>query len=278
MRKKMLYLVVIFLLLTSYNYQKNSTIEVIDDPPKVIDVIVKPSLQLYPVVKYRNTGTDIYSDIFNHSKQDPYTKSSRRINAHETSHGITSELRKYYETLWKTKLNVFYVLNSKCIILNESKSTMSQVIEYIPPILRSYRYNLYFVEQIKNWDDMPSYIIDEWNSYILGSMVAVEDYENNIPQDRGDAVSGCLDFSIYAVCFAMSVKDNDPEYYSEYKEFKEAIKYLLIQAEKTFNKGMTIEPFVTATQIKLLNDLRTHKDAQDIRQFLIDEFDGIFVK
>jgi hypothetical protein len=274
---KMTYLVIIFLLLISYESNKHTNIKT-KNSTIVINDVVKPSIQLYPVIKYRNTGIDIYSDIFDHSKQEPYTESSRRINSHETSHGITSELRKYYSILWKTKLNVFYVLNGKCIILNESNTTMSQVIEYIPPVLKSYRYNLYFVEKIKDWDDMPSYIIDEWNSYILGSMVAVQDYENNIPQDRGDAVSGCLDFSIYAVCFAMSVKDNDPTYYKEYPQFKETIKYLLIQAEKTFNKGLNIEPFVTATQLKLLNDLRHHKDSKNIRDFLINEFDGIFVK
>ena len=252
--KEITILLALFFSIFLYNY--NPIITTIENDKKepqktIIEEKKESAILFYPITKYRNTGKDIYSDIFNHSKQEPYTKSNRRINAHETSHGITSELRKYYSNLWKTKLNVFYVLNGKCLILNESNTTMAQVIEYIPPILRSYRYNLYFVEQIKDWNDMPSYIIDEWNSYILGSMVAVEDYENNLPTDRADAVSGCLDFSIYAVCLAMSVKDNDPEYWKNNTDFKEAIKFLLIQAEKTFNKGMSIEPFVTATQIKL---------------------------
>jgi hypothetical protein len=274
----MLFLVIILILLTSYESNKDTNNRNINSP-KIIDIIIKPSLQLYPVIQYRNIEENtIYGDVFNHSKQEPYTKSNRRINVHETSHGITSELRNHYERLWKQKLNVFYVLDGKCIILNESNITMSHVIEYIPPILRSYRYNLYFIEQTKNWNDMPSYIIDEWNSYILGSKCAVQDFNNGLITENVDAVSGCLDFSIYAICFAMAVKDHDKEYWENYGEFKESVKFLLIQAEKTFNEGMKIKNFVTATQLKLLNDLRTHKDAEKIRQFLIDEFDGIFVK
>jgi hypothetical protein len=273
--KKMLGLLIIILLL---GYNSASKQNNIPDPIPVVVPNNKPVF-LYPVIQYRNIEENtIYGDVFNHSKQEPYTKSNRRINVHETSHGITSELRNHYERLWKQKLNVFYVLDGKCIILNESNITMSHVIEYIPPILRSYRYNLYFIEQTKNWNDMPSYIIDEWNSYILGSKCAVQDFNNGLITENVDAVSGCLDFSIYAICFAMAVKDHDKEYWENYGEFKESVKFLLIQAEKTFNEGMKIKNFVTATQLKLLNDLRTHKDAEKIRQFLIDEFDGIFVK
>jgi hypothetical protein len=220
----------------------------------------------------------VYGDVMAHSKQKPYgDEFGRRINVHETSHGITSDLRNFYQVILNKKVNAFYVLGSKAIILEESNIKMRSVTRYIPSVLRSYRYNLYFEKNIGDWDDMPSYIIDEWNSYILGSMSAVEDYNNGILNERVDAVSGCLDFSIYATCFAMAVHDQDPEYWSTYPQFKHTIKFLLIRAEKTFNQGLAIDNFHTKSQVELLNNLMSHPDASRIREFLKKEFDGIFV-
>ena len=92
-----------------------------------------------------------------------------------------------------------------------------------------------------------------------------------------DAVSGCLDFSIYAACFAMTVKKHDKEYWDSYPQFKYAIKFLLIQAEKTYSEGIAITNFRTSAQDNLYNSLQNHPDAKELREFLVEEFDGIFV-
>lgn len=283
--KQLLGVLIISSALGYYHYENNQTpnndvVVVPDDQPKVIpENKPKVGLLFTDVDKHRDIKENtVYGDVLSHSLQEPYgDQDSRRINVHETSHGITSELRNMYQKALGKKVNVFYVLKSRCIVLEEPNISMHLVTKYIPPVLRSYRYNLYFVKNIVDWNDMPSYIIDEWNSYILGSMSAVEDYNNGILKERVDAVSGCLDFSIYAACFALTVKKHDKEYWETYPQFKYAIKFLLIQAEKTYNEGNLISNFRTQSQDKLLYDLQNHPDTAELRNFLVEEFDGIFV-
>jgi len=287
--KQILSVLVISSALGYYYYENNqpdNTIVVImpDDKPKTIPENKpkpkeKSGLVFTEVDKYRKIEENtIYGDVLTHSFEKPYgDQDSRRINVHETSHGITSHLRNLYSKALSKKLNVFYVLNSRCIVLEESNISMHLVTKYIPPDLRSYRYNLYFVKNIVDWNDMPSYIIDEWNSYILGSKSAVEDYNNGILNERVDAVSGCLDFSIYAICFAMAVKEHDNEYWKTYPQFKNTIKFLLIEAEKTFGEGMEIENFRNSSQEKLYENLKSSPNAAKIRAFLKEEFDNIFI-
>jgi hypothetical protein len=285
--KQLLGLILVSSTLMYYNYENNqpsntNVVIVPNNQPKIIpDKTPKEKDQpfLTDVDKYRNINENsIYADVLSHSIQEPYgDRFGRRINVHETSHGITSELRNFYQRALNKKLNAFYVLNSKSIVLEESNIDMRLVTKYIPSALKSYRYNLYFEKNISDWNDMPSYIIDEWNSYILGSMSAVEDYHSGKLTERVDAVSGCLDFSIYSICFAMAVCDNDKEYWNTYPQFKNTIKFLLSRAEKTFFEGMLIDNFKTPSQTQLYQSLLTHPDAEKLRNFLNKEFDGIFI-
>ena len=220
----------------------------------------------------------IYKDVLEHSKQKPFgDDAGRNINVHETVHGIHSDVRNEYEKKLGYRLNALYCLDGNIILLKEPNITIRHVIKYVPEELRSYRWNLYFVQQLSNWDDQPTYILDEWIAYILGSKCAVNDHELGIKTHRSDAVSGCLDFSIYAVAFAMAVKEHDPNYWKNHPEFKETIKYHLIQAEQTLGAGLDISAFNSEKQDALYNNLLHHINGEDMRKFLFEEFDGIFV-
>jgi hypothetical protein len=240
----------------------------------------KLGIEFIKIPKYReikDTGS-IYRDVLEHSQQKPFgDESGRNINVHETAHGIHSDVRNKYEKELKTQLNAFYCLDGNVILLKDPKVTMRHVVKYVPSNLRSYRWNLYFVDQLQYWDDKPTYILEEWVAYILGSKCAVDDAQKGIVIHKSDAVSGCLDFSIYAVALAMTVKNHDPEYWENYPDFKEMIRYNLIQAEKTLGAGLDISEFNSEKQDLLYSNLLYSKDGEEIRQFLIDEFDSIFV-
>jgi len=233
-----------------------------------------------PTYRSINDSGLIYKDVLEHSKQNPFgDESGRNINVHETAHGIHSEIRNSYEKeLKRYDLNAFYCLNGDAILLKEPKVTIRHVIKYVPEKLRSYRWKLYFVEQLKDWDDKPTYILDEWVAYILGSKCAVDDHQKGIITHRSDAVSGCLDFSIYATAFAMAVKEHDPEYWNKQPQFKAMINYHLIQAEKTLGAGLDIEAFNSEKQDRLYYSLLYDESAEEIRKFLVSEFDGVFIQ
>jgi len=116
----------------------------------------------------------VYNDVTSRQK-DPFGDSAgRHINVHETAHGIHSDLRNEYQKKLRYKCNAFYCLKGKAVILKDPNITIKNVTKYIPSNLKSYRYQLYFVDQLKNWNDMPTYILDEWTAYILDRCVPLK--------------------------------------------------------------------------------------------------------
>lgn len=229
-----------------------------------------------PIYRDNHNNQLIYDDVMRHSKDKPFGNEHGRItNVHETVHGINSYLRNKYWSL-ENKVNGFYAGDGKGILLKEPHIKMQHIIPYIPVSLRSYRYKLYFTKQIEYWNDIPNYIIDEWVAYIFGGLSAIDDFCNNMDKEKSDAVSGCLDFSLYVVAMCMTIKDNDPDYWNTYPQFKLTIKYFLKKAERTFFCGK--DDFKFPEQDILLENLRTNKDCQEIRDFLIKEFDSAFLR
>ena len=89
-------------------------------------------------------------------------------------------------------------------------------------------------------------------------------------------MSGALEFSVYCTALAKTIKEKDREYWENYPEFKNTIKFFLVRSEKVFFEGRFIFP--SERQENLLNNLQNHPKAKPIRDFLIEEFDGVFIK
>lgn len=239
---------------------------------------VSLGLVLVDITKYRSVEPEnlVYSEILSHSKSEPFgDEHGRSTNAHETVHGINNQLRNGYKSILKKNVNGFYAGAGKGIIVENPKLTIRDIIPNIPAILRGYRYNLYFVDQLGDWNDVPTYPIDEWSAYIAGAECAVDDTNHGINIPKSDYVSGALEFSIYCTALALTVKEKDPEYWKVNEQFRHTIKYYLIKSEKVFFEGK--DKFQSDKQDKLLNDLRNHPDSIHIRNMLLLDFEGIFV-
>lgn len=234
-------------------------------------------LVLIKIPKYKIIDSNmIYDQIMSYSKNTPFgDKHGRSTNAHETVHDINNVLRNQYKKELKKNVNAFYAGDGYAIIVENPKLTMRDIIPYIPDVVRGYRFELYFTEQLGHWNDVPTYPIDEWSAYIAGAECAVDDNQHNINVSKSDYVSGALEFSIYCTALAMAVKNNDTEYWKNNDHFKNTIQYFLIKAEKVFSEGY--DKFPSDKQDKLLNNLRYHKDSKQIRDFLLTEFQGVFV-
>lgn len=239
------------------------------------DRVVPVGLSLIKLQKVRDLpDTCIYNQVMNYSISKPFGDAhGRSTNVHETVHGINSYLRNKH---YKENCNGFYAGNGYGIIVVNPKLRLRQVQNYVPHSLRGYRYKLYFEKQLGDWDDTPTYHIDEWSAYIAGAESAVDDAIQNIGiKEKSDSVSGSLEFSIYCVALAMATKDLDKEYWKNNKQLKHTIKYFLIKAEKIFFEGKDLYP--SKQQDILLQNLREHEDSKNIREFLISEFEGIFI-
>lgn len=239
---------------------------------------ISVGLILVDITKYRevNPSNLIYNQVMSYSKQEPYgDDNGRSTNVHETVHGINNELRNGYKKLLKKNVNGFYAGEGKGVIVMNPSLRIRDTISYIPNVVRGYRYNLYFVKQLGDWDDVPTYPIDEWAAYIAGAECAVDDTNNKIAIPKSDYVSGCLEFSIYCTALAMAVSEKDRDYWNNYEQFKDTIQYFLIKSEKAFFEGN--ELFPSKQQEELLENLRSHEDTKEMRQFLLRHFQGVFV-
>ncbi len=81
----------------------------------------------------------------------------------------------------------------------------------VPASLRGFCYNLYFIQQRADWNEVPTYVFDEAVAYTGGAEARVK---RNIP-DRNDTVQFCLEFVPYSICVAKAAHDaglpDDPQ-------------------------------------------------------------------
>ncbi len=243
------------------------------EPPRVVE----PEYVDVPVVSQRIREESLYADIMNR-QSNPFTSEDRDTNAHETTHGINSDLRNQYARQLRKKVNGFYVTGGKGVIIEEPNIRKSAVIPFLPPALRSYRYNLYIQGQ-GAWDDVPLYLVDEWVAYVNGGAVSVEDVEKGRHNGQwSDSVSGCLDFSIYCVALCMAVETGDPEYWENNTQFRNFMRWHLEKAHDVFMKGRNMEQFRWDKQEKLLESLRNSEAGKPMRDFLNRHFDGLWLE
>ena len=243
--------------------------------PRVISV----GLKLFDLKRHRQLPQLdlIYNEVLSYSEDDPFgDEHGRSTNVHETVHGINSRIRNSFKIKYKKNLNGFYAGAGKGVLVENPPIKIRDIVPFIPEVVRGYRYNLYFVKQLGDWDDVPTYPMDEWSAYIAGAECAVDDATRDIKlKEKSDSVSGSLEFSIYCAALALTVKNKCPDYWSENEQFKNIIKYYLIKSEKIFFEGRDFFP--SEKQDTLLINLREHRDTIKLRQFLLEDFDGIFV-
>jgi len=128
-----------------------------------------------------------------------YRDQDRITWAHETTHGLNSNIRNYY------RKPGFYVLDGKCVILNEPRCRLSDVAVLVPPKLRNHIYNTYLIQAQRDWEPNPSYILDEWVAYCNGAQAR---YELNLKSGVSE-VTFMTQFNVFAIYLCMAA--NDPE-------------------------------------------------------------------
>ena len=227
-------------------------------------------MKIFKLDQYReiNDPNNVYSDVLSHSK-NPVLFQSRSTNVHETCHMISNQIRN--ERGSNGKFNGFYYENGRGLTIKEPNLTIVDIRDYVPKNLRGMRYNLYFNDQVKYWNDQPLYIMEEWNCYILGGSCAVKDAELDMKLERTDAVAGCFEFMIYSTALFMCIKDKDPNY--DMEQFKEFFFDLFDRSEIVFNKGRKIPSYKSPTSDKFYEEYTNSSEGKTFKLFLEREYD-----
>lgn len=211
----------------------------------------------------------VLTDIEEHlpaSYGSTYYDSDRVTHGHETTHGINSDLRNNYNDTGK-RANGFYVLADRGVLVVEPNMRKSKIAAHVPASLRGPRFSLYITGQTA-WDDMPTYVFDEWVAYTNGSAVAVDLYEaGKWTYGWRDGVAGTLEFTIYALATAMAVEQHDPTYFASNRQFHEFIAWNGRRAMDLYRRGAVMPPFQWDQQETYYRAIQESPDAEALRQF-----------
>lgn len=249
------------------NFSKLKKIDQIDEYDK-INFLTFKSIKPIP----SELGV-VLGDIESHMPNEHiYKDNDKVVWAHETTHGINSVLRNKHEkinTIFKTAteyrpvyggghINAFYVLKNRYVVLKEPNIKISDVAENIPQSLRGTSYNLYLIEQQKNWNNYPLYIFDEWSAYTNGAACHLDLKIN----DNSDSVLSMFNFNIYSICMAMTTKEQDKNY--DDKELKAFLRWNIERSFEYLNND--------SLSMEYLEKIEKADDAEKFRTFCKNYF------
>ena len=199
-----------------YQLRKEPTQVRLPDPPpptpKIVSVLVKPDLPFVqgicpplrkPTPQKCDVLTDLYCRLENpHYWADPTEPGDLVTWAHEMNHGVSNRLHA------STVKHGIYVGDGKGIVLRHPEITIEQVANTVPKNQRGPIYKLYLVEQRKDWNKSPIYLLDEWNAYITGTIARRQlGWEK-----RSETEDFAREMERYCRVMLSVVKKRDPDY------------------------------------------------------------------
>lgn len=183
--------------------------------------IQEPKWTSYPPIRQVTHLGKILSDIESHMPENHIYRDSDKITwAHETSHGLCSNIRQKFSSGGYVALNDerlpvfhsadgvngFYVLKDRAMVLKEPSSTLTAIARAVSQELRGDVYQLYLIKQAGQWNNEPLYVLDEWVAYSNGSATRADLKITN----RAETVRYMMEFSCYAI-YMLKVANPDQD-------------------------------------------------------------------
>jgi len=222
-----------------------------------------------------------------------YYSTDNITHGHETTHGINSDIRNSLGGVGK---NGFYCLENRAFLLTDPKCRISDAAPLIPKGLRGHRYNLYLIQQARDWNSIPTYIFDEWVAYINGTAVGIDQVKNGLFKNRAtflglfaglasldselvierdseivvfknnssdDAIAP-MEFTYYSLAVCLATKQKDPTYFQRHPEFAEFVAFNVRRSYLAYKEAIQMEQFRWDT--KLIDTFITAEEARPLRE------------
>lgn len=169
-------------------------------------------VQVQPVRSFQNAahgklGSEIQSML--PAGHIYLTAGESNVNAaHETTHGVNSRVRQMYGS----GVNAFFVgqgsdAKNNAFVCREPRLRLSDVLARVPGDLRGGGCALYLGRQQRDWNDQPTYCLDEWTAYVNGATVGFD-----IGRPEWMELERAIEFCGYATALVLAVEDIDPGY------------------------------------------------------------------
>jgi len=211
----------------------------------------------YPPSQTSHDYGPVVTDVERHLYPGhPYRENSDKVGwTHEGTHGVNSLVRNKYGRPG------FYTLNNTAYLLAEPNTTIAAVARKVPPSLRSNIYNSYCIQMQGNWNYQPSYLFDEWTSYMNGSIARKKLKIAN----RSETIGFTLEMAIYSTCVPYTAKSTGA------KDDENTKIFLRWMWERTLF-------LIDKNNKDALKPLRENTDAESLRVFMRDYFGKTWTK
>lgn len=224
------------------------------------------------------------TDIMQHEAPGDHNPYNDLITkGHETIHGIDNWLMNNGQPpdggdgRWHLQSG-FYLGDNKGVVIWEPDMKKHQVAEHVPRSLRGSRYK-HYIEGARAWDDHPLYVWQEWNGYINGTEVGLnQKAEGKWTAGRRIAALGPMEFTVYGLATAKAIKQNDPQRWNSDPQFREFMAHASKRAMEAANLAQQTNEFNHPNFDEYQTAFRNSPDAASLRAFAKDELGEAFCK
>jgi hypothetical protein len=190
------------------------TVSVLAREPEFLENVCPPIRK--PVPQKCEILTDLYCRVQNPNYwRDPSDPGDIVTHVHELGHGVSNRLHA------TTSRHGIYIGYGKGIVLKHPDITIRQVAERVPQGQRGKVFDLYMVQQAKDWNKSPCYIMDEANSYILG---CIAHSQLGYGKKRSETFEFAREMQFYSEVMVDTVRRLDPDY-SEMDKLKSFVAW-----------------------------------------------------
>lgn len=220
-------------------------------------------------VSNKNWGP-LLSDIKNHEVFFDNNLDDLITVGHEATHDVSIFFRMNKQDNYKALINAFYVFEDRVAIIENPPIKLSQMYDFIPDGLKDDLYDIYFPNP--PYEDNPLYVWEEWTAYVNGAAIGVDLVNNHLLTKNRDTLSSMLEFLLYASALALAVKELEPFYYKNNKQFRRFFHWNFKRSIVVYNDAKKLAPFDNKMHKEYLKKIKTLPDAKKIRTFLVENF------
>lgn len=184
--------------------------------------------------------------------------------------GIDGHLRTYvnpYGASGKNAVGV-YVTKDRMAFVLEPAIKLAKVLPYVPPSLRGALFADSMQNATQDWNDTPTYVLDEWTTYVNAAEVAVELGTSGAwTAPRSGAVDGALEFTIYVLALVQAVDDLAGATYADTTQLHEFVAWNAERALGLYAAGAALPVFASSSGAALAAGWKSNADAAGLRNF-----------
>jgi len=146
-----------------------------------------------------------------------YRDSDVQTWAHEMQHGLNSRIRNAMGGTANVQ-GIYFPGGWACVLPEPRSFTLAEVAARTPTSGRTATYQLYLVQQQRDWNSEPLYLIDELSAYLVGAAVGLQ-----LGRDVTSDLSHAREMHGYCVVLYQLARERG---YSHLNELNEVIRVL----------------------------------------------------